>query len=104
MPLFADRDVNLVGLEHPSDVGLIRRPGAQPFEGRFLVTESLQEGVREFDRIERGIGQRRNCLFYLNCVQLLILRFNSKIRRFTCLASRTNIAFREARELEFAMT
>ena len=40
-------EVNVVGLQHAAEVGLVGGARAQALEGGVLVTEGLQEGIGE---------------------------------------------------------
>ena len=48
LPCVAGQDVDVVGLENAAEVGLVRRAGAQPLDGRFLVAEGFKEGIGKF--------------------------------------------------------
>lgn len=70
-----DGDMDVVRLQNPAQVGLVRRARPQPLDRRFLVPECLQEGERKLLSIEEPLSQRRNRFFNLDGVQLLTLAF-----------------------------
>jgi hypothetical protein len=61
--------MDIVGLENPAKIRLVRRARAQPLDRRFLVTEGLKKGVREIHGIKRLFRQLRNSFFDFNGVQ-----------------------------------
>jgi hypothetical protein len=63
LPGAARQDVNVVGLENAPEVGLVRRPRMQAFDGRFLVAEGCKKGVGELCGIERLFREIRDALF-----------------------------------------
>jgi hypothetical protein len=60
--------VNVVSLEKPAEVRLIRGTCAQPFDRRRLVPEGFQKGIRKFRGVERLLRKVSNGLLYLNSV------------------------------------
>lgn len=44
-PSVAGQNVDVAGLEHAAEVGLVRRPRAQALDGRRLVAEGFEEGT-----------------------------------------------------------
>ena len=58
--------MDVVGLKDSANVRFIRLPLMEALDGRFLVTESSQEGEGELLVFECLLGQGGNGLFYLN--------------------------------------
>ncbi len=61
-------DMDIAGLKHAADVGLVRRAGAQALDGGGLVAKRFQEGEGELTSVERCLCQRGDRLFDLNSV------------------------------------
>lgn len=67
--LVAGGDVDIASLENATEVGLVRRPGAQPLDRRLLVAEGFQKGIREVRSIKWLFYELRNGLFDFDSVQ-----------------------------------
>jgi hypothetical protein len=63
--------MDVVRLKDAAQVGLVRLSLAQAPEGRFLVSERLQEGEGELGRVERLLGESRDSLLDFNGVHTL---------------------------------
>ena len=60
----ADRDMNVVPLQHPAGhVGLVRVARPQPFERNRLVAKGFEELLKKLLRIERGVCELRDGVF-----------------------------------------
>ena len=71
---WGDGDMDMVGLKDAAkQAGCVGFPFAQALEGRFLVTEGLQEGERELAAVERLLGQGRYGFFDLDGVHFGVL-------------------------------
>jgi hypothetical protein len=69
--------MDVAGLKDAAQIGLIGLALTEALEGGFLVAEGLEEGERELGGVERLLGQRRNCLFDLDCVHSSPSRYGS---------------------------
>lgn len=52
---FANGDVDIVCLEHTTEIGLVGFTLAQTLEGSFLVPEGLKKGIGEFHRVKGSL-------------------------------------------------
>lgn len=59
-------DMDVVGLQDPAKVGLVRCATAQSLQRRLLVSEGFKEGEGEFSRIERAFSKGRYGFFNLD--------------------------------------
>ena len=66
------RKVDVVGLQDAAEVGLVRRAGAQPLDGRVLVAEGYEEGIWELGSIKGLLGEFGNSLFDFNGVHAAV--------------------------------
>ena len=64
--------MDVVGLQDATDVGLVRRAGTQPLDGRVLVAEGHEEGIGELGRVEGLLGKFGNGLFDFNGVHAAV--------------------------------
>jgi hypothetical protein len=55
--------MDVVGLQDPAQVRLVRRAGAQPLDRRFFVAEGLKEREGKLTGIERLLSESRYRLF-----------------------------------------
>nr|WP_199269274.1 hypothetical protein [Escherichia coli] len=67
---FTGQNVDVVCLKNTTQVGLIRCPGAQTFDGRFLVTKGFKKSIRKLYRIKGLLCKIRDGLFNFYGVHL----------------------------------
>jgi hypothetical protein len=76
--------MDVVGLQDPAEIRLVRRTRAKALERRFLVSKSFKEGKWEFCRIECPLRKRRNGFFNLNGVHTA-QSSASRLKRLRCV-------------------
>ena len=64
--------MDVVGLQHATQVGFVGSPAAQPLECGFLIAEGFQEGEGEFSAVEGLLRQGGNGFLYLNGVHAIL--------------------------------
>ena len=69
----AGDDVDVAGLKHTAEIGLVRGTRAQALDRRLFVPKGFEEGVREARGIERLLREVGYGLLNLNCVQVFAL-------------------------------
>jgi hypothetical protein len=66
-------NMDVVGLQDAAQIGLVGLALTQSLERGLLVSERLQERVRELFGLKRALRQRRDGFFDLYCIQSLTL-------------------------------
>lgn len=63
LPCVAGQDVDVAGLEHAAEIGLVGRATSQALEGCSLIAEGFQEGIWELSSVEGLFREVGDSLF-----------------------------------------